>query len=226
MKLKIDHIVVAADTLAQGISYIQQQFGVDVPLGGVHPSMGTHNALMQLADDLFFEIIAINPDSLSSDALQIQQPRWFSLDNPLLQKQLKIQPQLLTWVVNSDDIEQSLCQGIYQQTRSRLITRGDLSWHFAKPDDGSLIAEGLMPYVLQWHNPHPATAMPKRGCSLKQIVIYHPHPDWIEDELTKVGAIDLVQIESLDKGEVGYLAVEINTPNGLVVLETMRSSNF
>ena len=224
MNLTTDHIVVAAATLQQGIDYIKQQLGVEVPLGGIHPGMGTHNALMQLADDLFFEIIAINPDSLSNSDLQIDQPRWFSLDNPLLQQQLKRQPQLLTWVVNCDDIQQCISQGIYRQTSSRLIRRNNLSWDFAMPDDGGLIAEGLIPYVLQWHNQHPAANMVNRGCSLKQIVIYHPHPQWIENALIKVGAIELVQIKSLHKGEPGYLAVEMNTPKGVVVLETMRVS--
>ena len=223
MKLKIDHIVVAADTLAQGIDYINQQLGIEVPLGGIHPSMGTHNALMQLADDLFFEIIAINPDSLTNNDLSINQPRWFSLDNPLLQQQIKRQPQLLTWVVNSDDIGQCISQGIYRQTSSRLISRGNLSWHFAMPDDGGLIADGLIPYVLQWHNLHPAATMANRGCSLKQIVIHHPHPQWIKDALTEIGAIELVQIKPLHKGESGYLAVELNTPKGVVVLETMHT---
>jgi len=222
MKLTTDHIVVAAATLEQGIDYIKQQLGVEVPLGGIHPSMGTHNALMQLSDDLFFEIIAINPDSLTNSDLQINQPRWFSLDNPLLQQQLKQQPQLLTWVVNSPNIEQSISQGIYRQSNSRLISRGNLSWHFAMPDDGTLIADGLIPYVLQWHNSHPAVNMANRGCSLKQIVIHHPYPDWIENALTKVGAIELVQIKPLKKDQPGYLAVEIDTPKGVVVLETMR----
>ncbi|EPJ50498.1 MAG: hypothetical protein OFPI_20120 [Osedax symbiont Rs2] len=224
MKLKTDHIVVAADSLQQGIDYIKQQLGVEVPMGGIHPSMGTHNALMQLADDLFFEIIAINPDSLSNSDLQIDQPRWFSLDNPLLQQQLKRQPQLLTWVVNSDNIQQDISQGIYRQTNSRLVERNNLSWDFAMPDDGGLIAEGLIPYVLQWHNSHPAANMLNRGCCLKQIVIHHPHPQWIEKLLTEIGAIELVRIKPLNKNQSGYLAVELNTPKGVVVLETMRGA--
>ena len=63
MSTVIDHLVIAAETLEQGAEYVLKMLGVDIPFGGVHPKMGTHNLLMQLGNTLFLEVIAINPDA-------------------------------------------------------------------------------------------------------------------------------------------------------------------
>ncbi|MFT5706091.1 MAG: hypothetical protein ACI9ES_000362 [Oceanospirillaceae bacterium] len=181
MKLNTDHFVLAADTLEQGISFLEERLGISIPFGGVHPAMGTHNCLMQLSEDVFFEIIATNPKSYTDSTLQIQQQRWFSLDDPLLQAQLKHQPQLVTWVVNSRDMQLSANNGIYRQCSVRTITRGDLSWIFALPDDGSLLAGGLIPYVLQWFGDPPVNHMPNLGCSVVEVNLYHPLSYWLDE---------------------------------------------
>ena len=57
----LDHLVVAATTLADGIDYIAEITGVAPQPGGKHVAMGTHNALVRLAEKVFLEIIAIDP---------------------------------------------------------------------------------------------------------------------------------------------------------------------
>jgi len=223
MNITIDHIVIGAHTLEQGVDYIQQQFGVKVPLGGVHPKMGTHNALMQLSDSLFFEIIAINPDSYTDETLIVDQPRWFSLDDPLLQKQLIQQPRLLTWVVNCSDINRALTQGIYRQTCAERITRGELSWDFALPADRSLLAAGLIPYILQWHGSHPAAKMKNLACQLQYITVHHPQPQWLTDQLRSIGIKDLVKIKSLPATQLAFMEAVFKTPKGLVSLSSCVS---
>ena len=220
MPTNIDHIVVAAQTLEQGISYIEQQFAVTVPFGGVHPLMGTHNCLMQAGENLFFEIIAINPQSMLDAQLSIKQPRWFALDDPLLQTRLKQGPKLLTWVINSSDFEATKNTGIYQHTTAHLITRGDLSWQFALPEDGSLLAAGLLPYILQWQGAHPAKNMQDNGCTLQSITMHHPQPEWLEQQLSLVGAQHLVSINALDKNQTAFFESKFLTPKGLVTLSS------
>lgn len=220
MTLKIDHLVVAADTLEQGIAYIEQQFSVKVPLGGVHPLMGTHNCLMQAGDNMFFEIIAINPQSLVDDALRIKHPRWFSLDDPLLRAQLKQSPKLLTWLVNTQQFEETKKQGIYRQTAAHLLSRNNLSWHFALPLDGSLLANGILPYLLQWQGPNPAQTMPNKGCALEEITIYHPQPQWIKDQLDIIGASHLVSINALQEPQSAFFEARFQTPKGPVTLSS------
>ena len=220
MKLNIDHFVLAADTLEQGIAYLQEQLGITIPFGGVHPAMGTHKCPMQLSEDLFFEIIAINPLSLTDDTLKVKQPRWFSLDNPYLQAQLKHQPILLTWVANTRDMQRSANSGIYRQCAIRNISRGDLNWQFALPDDGSLLANGLIPYVLQWSGEHPAVKMADLGCSLIEINLFHPQKTWIESQLQEIGAAHLINIESLDNHQQGYFEVILQSASGKVTLSS------
>ena len=62
MDTKIDHLVIGAESLIQGVEYVKSCLGVEMPFGGVHVKMGTHNHLMRLGDGIFLEIIAINPE--------------------------------------------------------------------------------------------------------------------------------------------------------------------
>ena len=43
VKTNLDHLVVAARDLDAGREYISEMLGVDVPIGGEHKMMGTHN---------------------------------------------------------------------------------------------------------------------------------------------------------------------------------------
>ena len=223
MHIKIDHIVIGANTLEQGIEYIKDKFGVTVPFGGVHPKMGTHNALMQLSETLFFEIVAINPASYQQPALKITQPRWFSLDEPLLQQQLAKQPRLLTWVVNTTDLKSALATGIYQQISAERVTRGDLSWDFALPIDRSLLAAGLIPYILQWHGAHPASGMADLGCQLKNIVLYHPQYQWLAGQLKDIGIDQLASVQALAIDQCPYMEVTFQTATGTTILSSRES---
>ena len=63
----LDHLVIAAETLDQGIDYIRATLGVEIPKGGLHKTMGTHNHLMQLGDNTYLEVIATNPEGITPD---------------------------------------------------------------------------------------------------------------------------------------------------------------
>lgn len=47
MQTRIDHLVIGAADLTQGIDYVNECLGVDIPYGGAHEKMGTHNHLLQ-----------------------------------------------------------------------------------------------------------------------------------------------------------------------------------
>ena len=61
MPSALDHLVIGATTLQQGVDYVHDTLGIDMPFGGIHHSMGTHNHLVRLGGEVFMEIIAINP---------------------------------------------------------------------------------------------------------------------------------------------------------------------
>jgi len=63
MKLTIDHLVIAAADLASGSDYVAGILGIAPQGGGAHPRMGTHNRVLGMADGIYLEVIAIDPDA-------------------------------------------------------------------------------------------------------------------------------------------------------------------
>jgi hypothetical protein len=216
MQTRIDHFVIGASDLAQGVSYVKDCLGVDMPYGGVHIKMGTHNHLMLLGDGIFLEVIAINPDMESPET-----PRWFGLDDPHIIQQLRAKPALLTWVVNTEDINGLLGQTQFPFGKAQMIRRGDLSWYFGLPEDGRLIAGGMLPYVLEWQSDfHPSKNMADKGCRFQHLEIFHSNPTWFQSVLRSIGAENIASLHALPKNSPPYLAVHIDTPNGVKILRS------
>ncbi len=207
----VDHIVIGAATLEQGADFIKRTLGVDIPFGGVHKTMGTHNLLMQLDERVFLEVIAVNPDIPAPP-----HPRWFGLDDARVRKCIKTEPTLLTWVVNTQNIQSLLQCTNYPFGIPERISRGDLSWYFGLPEDGRLLAGGLLPYVIEWQiDSHPAGSMRDTGCRLQQIRLFHPNAVWLASVLSSIGVGHQVKIEALADNTAPYMAVTINTPTGI-----------
>jgi hypothetical protein len=210
----LDHIVIAAHDLQQGVDYVRDSLGVDIPPGGRHANMATHNHVMQLGNDAYLEVIAIDPD-----ARPPPQPRWFGLDSALMRAALRSRPRLITWVMNTPDLVRLAGRADFDIGVPGKFSRDDLSWAFALPGDGRLLGDGLLPYCIQWHStPHPSRAMADTGCLLQELTLYHNRPRWLEDRLDSLEAGHLVRVESLPDSETPYLEARIDTPGGSVVL--------
>lgn len=211
---QLDHIVIAADSLQQGVDYLRETLGVEVPSGGFHQTMGTHNHLMQLANDAYLEIIAIDPQARAPG-----HPRWFGLDEAIMRTSLKQQPRLLTWVINTADVKRLAASAGFDIGVPTALSRNNLKWEIALTDDGRLLGGGMLPYCIQWHSsPHPSRGMADLGCILHALTIYHNRPHWLADRLEAIDASHLVQIEALTDDATPYLSAAIETPNGMVTL--------
>ena len=61
---KLDHLVIMAHTLDEGVAWCAATLGITPGTGGKHPHMGTHNRLLRLGSAEFprahLEVIAIN----------------------------------------------------------------------------------------------------------------------------------------------------------------------
>ncbi|MEM7564331.1 MAG: VOC family protein [Pseudomonadota bacterium] len=213
---KLDHIVIAANSLEQGVEYIREMLEITIPKGGFHQTMGTHNHLMQLGNEAYLELIAIDPE-----ADLPTHPRWFSLDQFRMRETLKKEPQLITWVMNCPDIKQ-LCQSIdFEIGNPTALNRDDLSWEIALPHDGRLLGDGLLPYCIQWHSsPHPSHNMSDQGCQLISLNLHHNRSQWLQQKLDVMGATKLVHIETLSEDEAPYLSATIKTPQGKTITLT------
>jgi hypothetical protein len=202
----IDHIVIAAPSLAAGAAYVESLLGVAPQQGGEHPRMGTHNLLLKLGDDVYLEVIAINPKSLPPD-----RPRWFGLDGMSGQA-----ARLATWVARCDNIYDACAASPLPLGNIESMTRGELEWKISIPTEGGLVMQGVAPALIQWETgTHPASAMRDAGCSLVRVEAFHPDAETGRDLLEKIGFEGRLEVLPADSGVPAHLVAHIQTPSGL-----------
>lgn len=172
--LTLDHIVIAAPSLSKGVAYVRDLTGIDMPKGGEHPLMGTHNHLVRLGDDEFLEVIAVNPDAPTPN-----RPRWFGLDHPVQS------PRLAHWVTRCADMAATRPHLPKTLGPAIPVTRGNLSWLLTAPETGELPMQGAAPSLLEWQaDPLPPTQMQGANATLKALTITHPDAATLSDILT------------------------------------------
>ena len=232
LETHIDHLVVAARNLDEGVAWCEATLGLTPNAGGEHEKYGTHNRLFKIATPrypmAYFEIIAINP--AASAQKRNANKRWFDLDDPALQASIAQQPALIHFVVNTTDIqlarntwkEQGLDIGPAVHAHRR-TGKGMLNWQITVRDDGQRLFDGTLPTLIQWGKPdaaepmrlHPRHSLPRSGVSLQNITVSHPS----SEKLTKAfEAVHLKDIE-VSNGEA-TISAHLQTPKGLVVLQS------
>ena len=206
---QLDHIVVTARSLSAGVTWAEAVLGVPLQPGGEHLRMGTHNALLRLGASSYLEVIAVNPAVPAPG-----RPRWFGLDRLASDAS----PRLASWVARTDDIEAATSLG---QSLGQIqgMSRNDLRWLITIPADGSLLAEGVAPTLIEWQTAqHPALLLPDRGCTLVQLAGFHPDSDRIKRILEPLGLAGAIALHPLNSGKPPYLVAEIETPHGFRTL--------
>ncbi len=208
---KIDHIVMACCHLSEGQAELQSRLGIAIPDGGKHPMMSTHNALIQAGGDIYFELIAIDPEAPPPD-----RPRWFSLDDPKTHAHIDTKPRALCWVVGVHDLDAFAAQSPINLGRILSLSRGDLRWRLTVPDDGHLPMGGLIPAFIEWPDgKNPCKHMPDNALRLNQITISSPEPHQMTELMTVLGIDGLANVV---KGSAG-LSFDVKTPKGRVILD-------
>ena len=213
MSVALDHLVVAAPSLAQGVEWCEAVLGVTPGPGGKHPLMGTHNRLFAIGSEAFaqtfFEIIAIDPD-----ATPPARARWFSLDAI----DLGAGPRLLHWVARCDALD-AQCAGLRAAgfdpgpaiAASRDTPQGRLQWRITVRDDGALLAGGALPTLIDWGDTrHPCSSMPASGVTLCGLTL-HGVPTGAANALCSPGVEFAV-----DAGPA--LTATLDTPRGRITL--------
>jgi hypothetical protein len=174
----LDHLVVAAASLDQGVAWCEATLGVTPLPGGQHPLMGTHNRLLKIATpafpDAYLEIIAIDPAAPPPG-----RARWFGLGDAALQASLAEHgPRLVHAVARSTMLDMHRwglitvgCKPGDPVSASRETPAGLLSWQILVREDGALEAGGALPTLIQWQGTHPATRMPDSGVTLTALTL-------------------------------------------------------
>lgn len=218
MTVALDHLVVAARTLDEGVRWCEATFGFVPQAGGKHPLMGTHNRVFSIASPRFerayFEIIAID-----GDAPPPGRPRWFDLDRPELQRALERGPQLVHWVLRCEDLDARLAElrrgGIDRGeaiAAERDTPQGLLRWRISVRADGRRLARGALPTLIQWGERHAADALPASGVALESL-----HVAGLSEAAWACCAAPGVELAA---GAARPLAAVLSTPRGRVDLQS------
>jgi hypothetical protein len=221
---RIDHLVVAADSLPQGVAWSEATLGVTPGPGGEHPLMGTHNLLMRIATvdhpRAYLEIIAANP------AVPVPpegRRRWYDLDDATLRAAVREQgPRLVHWVAQVPDMARAVAAlagaGIDRGkvlAVSRMTPRGLLQWEITVRDDGQRLFDGCLPTLIAWGDVHPGAAMPQSGVTLHRLTIRHPRADALRD------AMDALGLEGIDVTDgPANLSATLHAPRSAVRLDS------
>jgi hypothetical protein len=208
MAAMIDHLVYAVPDLDAACADIEARFGVRPSAGGKHTGRGTHNALLDLGDTAYLEVIG--PDL---EQPQPERPRPFGIDRIAVAR-------LVTWAAKaSGDIDERVVRAremgydpgpVLSMSRARPDGVA-LAWRLTQRDE--LGGDGLVPFLIDWGDtPHPAATAAK-GCRLVTFRAEHPRPDVILPLLEAIG-------EKLDvrEGPHPRLIAEVATPRGRVEL--------
>jgi len=201
--MKLDHIVVTCDRLEDGCAHVEEALGLPMQPGGKHVFFGTHNALLGLADGLYLEVIAVDPDAPVPDYA-----RWFGLDGR------RAGARLSHWVCRSDDLGPVLGRGPGGWGLPITLERGDLRWAMVTSETGEMPWSGGWPGLLQWYSQPAAERLAPSGLRLDGLEISHPQAGMWRGDL---GALLNDAGVMLREGPQGMRAV-FSGPDGVKVL--------
>ncbi len=215
--MQIDHITFVAKSLMQAQDYAARMFGVALPAGGCHPLMGTHNLLTRIADEVFLEFIAIDPQ-----APRPKRQRWFALDRLLAEGWLDAGPRLYAWVACLPGLAQRELPMPAMETIE--VTRDHLRWHFSLCLDGEASAEGVFPALIDWGSMgSPLGRMTDVGIRLEHFHLAHPDMGALQAQLSALGwdsEAPANRCMSFALAEQTSLALELLTPRGRVKINS------
>ena len=235
MNARVDHLVIAARTLDEGVQWCEAALGVTPGPGGAHASMGTHNRLLSIASPTFprayLEIIAIDPAAQPTRAAPLK--RWFDLDDNVLQASLAHHgPHLIHFVAAVPDLNaavHALASDPLRIDRGAVVHAfrelpaaaggGRLEWQIAVRDDGQRLFYGALPTLIQWGSRHPADDLPDAGLALLTLEALHPRIETLH------AALDAISFDamSLRQGAPDLVAT-LQTPRGVVTLGSRITS--
>lgn len=207
---RLDHIVMTAPSLARGVDYVRQALGVTPQTGVEHPRMGTHNCRLNLGEQIYLEVISVDPNAPSP-----KRPRWFGLDRMRPDEP----PRLATWVARTDDIEAAASASPVRLGSVESMTRGQLHYRITIPEDGSLPCQGIAPTLIQRPTgTHPTATLEDLGCSLARLECFHADAEGVSAILAAIGFDGEVSLRPLPPDARPYLVAHITSPVGCVSL--------
>lgn len=204
---KIDHIVIAVPNLEEGILWIEKKLGVRPVYGGLHTTEGTHNALLNLGNECYLELLAVDFSNIKINA-----PRWMGVD-------LIDEPTVTRWAVKSKNLEEEIVflKNINPLLRnfkagSRVKSDGTvLKWQLSIPLPEPKVE--VTPFLIDWGNSTHPTASLESQCELVDFNLTHPQPSVIQEVIRNIN-LDF----EIKKGAEAKITIKIRCPKGIVEL--------
>ncbi len=208
MERKTDHIVYTVPNLEAAIDEFEKLSGMRPVFGGYHTTKGTKNALINLGNDCYLEILAI--DEVNT---QVKPPRWMGVDL------VKI-PEITRWSLKSNQLHQDrkILQkyhpemGVIQGGQRQTATGDTLTWEMILPLATPLVE--VVPFMTDWQHStiHPTHNLPQQ-CELIELLFTHPHPTTIQEIFSELNIDILIQ-----KAEKATIRAKIKSPNGVFII--------
>lgn len=209
--LTLDHLTVIAPTLTEGVRHVSECLELEVPFGTRHYYMGTHNHRLQLGENVYLEIVALDPDGVDPG-----RARWFGVDDPgQVRSDWEQGLRLRGWVAATATINSIVRQHPeFGDVVPLPFDKPEFS--FAIPADGSLPSGGILPSLIDHRgNPTKMSDVPDLGARLISFYLQHPKPEEI------IATYDALKIDRPPKIQIGarfLYEAEIQTLNGVHTL--------
>lgn len=188
---RLDHVVVAGETLAEARQWVEDTTGTAMAPGGRHDFMGTHNALLSFGNREYIKAIAIDPAARAP-----RHARWFGLDR------FTGPPRVVGWVVRCDHFVTPEGCAIMNSVRDAY------RWRVTVPTDQPPYG-GTLPMLMEWNGgPHPCDSLPDGGLRIKALRLTHDRRVRLPTHDRRITA---------QQGDTA-LAVDLKTPGGVVTL--------
>ena len=164
---KLDHIVFGASTLEEGTEFVENTLQAKLSDIGYHKDMGTHNRVIRISERVYLEVISIDP-KISN----LNNRKWFNLDDSSLQSKLKKSPQIIGYVIENTDIS---IKKYYDPFF--LASRDNYKWQFSMPTfrnnilDSEIKEAGIIPSLISWKSDKPVYQMKKNQFELISLEI-------------------------------------------------------
>jgi hypothetical protein len=214
--MRLDHVsyVTSHDQLSDTVQRLGSRLGSTFVDGGIHPRFGTRNFTAPLVGGQYIEVVC------PLDHPATEQTPW----GQAVSRKAQAGGGWLTWVFSTEDISPIATKfGRDAVDGHRTLPNGnDLKW---KQIGVREIADAReLPFFIQWlTSDHPS----KDGAAvstIEKIVIADRDQlaeSWFKEEiLSALGKVTIEWVDpSTNDGENGIVAVHLNTPNGVVVLD-------
>jgi len=201
---KIDHLVYCVHNLEEGIIYFIEKYGMHPVIGGRHLNEGTKNAIINLGNQCYLEILAIDEANTKHT-----QNRWMGID-------LLTTPKMTRWAIKSTNLEtdkQALIKyndqlGNIESGLRKRPDNSNLTWKLTKPLSYPEVE--VAPFLLDWSatDSYPTDGLPVLG-NLLEIKLGHSDPIQIKACLAELN----VDIPVKSSNEP-YIKVLIDGPKG------------